>query len=70
MPPHAAELVIADHAVSCHAERIRNLALLLDREQNVTLHAEHKHGRVRERAQALREVGQVRGWMRRRRVRF
>lgn len=57
VPPHAAKFEVANHAIPRHAERVRDLALLLYGEQNITLHAEHKHGRVRKRAQALGEVG-------------
>lgn len=70
VPPHAAELVIAHHLVPRHPQRIRDLALLLHREQNIALHAEHKRRRVRERAQAICELGQVRWRIRRRRVRL
>ncbi|THH03283.1 hypothetical protein EW146_g10474 [Bondarzewia mesenterica] len=54
MSPDAAQLVITDPIVARHPEGIRELALLLNREQDIALHAEHECGGVRERAEARR----------------
>ena len=61
MAPHTAKLVITHHPITRHPQRVRDLTLLLDREKDVALHAEHKYWRVAQGPQALREVWQMRG---------
>jgi hypothetical protein len=44
MAPNAAKLVITDVLVTRHAEGIGDLALLLDRKEDIALHAEDECG--------------------------
>lgn len=68
MAPYSAEFVITDHPIPRHPQCICDLALLLDREQYIALHAQDQRGCVRERTQACCKVRQVLWGVRRRRV--
>ena len=57
VPPHAPQLIIAHHLVPRDAQRIRDLALLLNREQYIALHAKDERWRVRKRAESCCELG-------------
>ena len=60
MTPHAAKLIVAYVGIAGHTQRIRDLALLLNREQDVGLHAKDEGWCVGERTQARSECRQVR----------
>lgn len=70
MPPHAPQLIIANLFITCHPQRVRDLALLLDREQDVALHAKYEGGDVREGSKPVCEGGEVGGCIEGRRVGF
>jgi hypothetical protein len=59
MSPHAPKFIIANGLIPRHPEGVRDLALLLDREQDVALYAEYEGGDVREGAQPVCEGGEM-----------
>jgi len=60
---------VAHAGITCHAERVRKVALLIHREQDIGLHAQDKDRCVREGTQARCERAQVRRRVGRRWVR-
>lgn len=68
MSPDTAELVITHAVVTCNAESVDHFALLVDREQDITLHAEDQRrdgGEARKTCSERRKIcGRVhRRWM-------